>query len=460
MMTPRALKIVSMSLAAGALATACSITIPGNPYDEGDIEFDPDRPEVGDDETPIDPYTGDNEIVLEAQANLRTGIEFHEKVIWRTCTPNGGVCHNNKEYPDLRTPANFAAAFAGNCNLQPKDHTSVWDGCEQPGDRFSIDGGGFDAFSEEIGWIELIPGEPLEYGDDPPPANAPGLHIHLESPVPGDRESGYGNGQFARYFIESGQVKDIVFTSYNTRWWVIGDRTHLIGDVRNYQTTTVQNLVSVGLVEGDRNRNGIYGARESEPHLLLKPGAPEQSYLIGRMRGEMYDEFIPGSRMPLANQPLSVSEMLALYCLVEQFPVDGDETGMSRAIDYKNCSFTADPESLDLLGVGLSWNSKIKNILGSNCGCHGGSEPLADLDLAGADAYENLISVPSSQRPDLNLIEPGDPANSYLYMKITGAEGIEGESMPIDPLSGEGSLPQDSIDDIYTWIFNGAVLDE
>ena len=60
MMTPRALKIVSMSLAAGALATACSITIPGNPYDEGDIEFDPDRPEVDDDETPIDPYTGDN----------------------------------------------------------------------------------------------------------------------------------------------------------------------------------------------------------------------------------------------------------------------------------------------------------------------------------------------------------------------------------------------------------------
>ena len=443
-----------------ALLLGCGTPTVPSLYDDSEPGFDPDRPDVGDDDAAIDPYTGDNEIVLEAQTNLRTGIEFHEKVIWRTCTPNGGVCHNNKEYPDLRTPANFAAAFGASCNLQPKDYSSVWDGCERPGDRFSISGGGFDPFTEEIGWIELIPGEPLEYGDDPPPFNAPGLHIHLESPVPGDRQNGYGDGQFSRYFIVDGEVNDIIFSTYGTRYWVLEDRTHLIADVRSYQTTTVQNLVSVGIVEGDRNRNGIYGARESEPHKLLHPGVPEQSYLLGRMRGEMYDELIPGSRMPLANQPLSVSEMLAFYCLIEQFPASGDASGIASPIDYKNCSYAEDPESVDLLGIGLSWNTRIKGILGSNCGCHGGTEPLAGLDLASAEGYNNVVSVPSTQLPGLNLVEPGDLENSYLYMKITGADGIDGDKMPLDPLSGEGSLPQDYIDDIATWILNGAPEDE
>ena len=71
-----------------------------------------------------------------------------------------------------------------------------------------------------------------------------------------------------------------------------------------------------------------------------------------------------------------------------------------------------------------------------------------------------MVSVPSTQVEGLNLIEPGDPENSYLYMKITGADGIEGDKMPIDPLSGEGSLPQDYIDDIATWIQNGAPENE
>ena len=50
--------------------------------------------------------------------------------------------------------------------------------------------------------------------------------------------------------------------------------------------------------------------------------------------------------------------------------------------------------------------------------------------------------------------------SSYLYLKIIGADGITGDKMPLDPLSGEGSLPDDYIGDIETWIINGAPLDE
>ena len=96
-MNRRTLHHAAILLGSAALihAAGCS-KYGGKTYDQEDISFDPDRPEVGDDDNPIDPYTGDNEIVLEAQANFRTGLEFHDKVIWRTCTPNGGVCHNNK----------------------------------------------------------------------------------------------------------------------------------------------------------------------------------------------------------------------------------------------------------------------------------------------------------------------------------------------------------------------------
>jgi len=87
-------------------------------YNQGRIDFDPDRPEVPEAQE-ITPYDGDDETVLEAQRRFPTGLDLHQKVIWRTCTPNGGVCHNAKEYPDLRTPANLASAFEAPCNVQP-----------------------------------------------------------------------------------------------------------------------------------------------------------------------------------------------------------------------------------------------------------------------------------------------------------------------------------------------------
>jgi len=139
-------------------------------YNSGTVEFDPERPEVAEHDA-VEPYEGDNLTVLEAQARFPTGLDLHKKVIWRTCTPNGGVCHNNKEFPDLRTPANFAAAFGENCNVQYGEYTSVFDGCERPGDRLEISGGGISIPSIEIGYVEYIQGEFEDPGDGVPAAD-------------------------------------------------------------------------------------------------------------------------------------------------------------------------------------------------------------------------------------------------------------------------------------------------
>jgi hypothetical protein len=444
-----------LPITTSALLLGCTIS---SDFEPGEIDFEPNRPQT---ETPNDPapYTGDDEIVLEAQSKFRTGIELHQKVIWRTCTPNGGVCHNSKEFPDLRTPANFVASFGQNCNVQYGEHQSVYDRCERPGDRFKLTGGGINTGQVEIGWLESVPGPRFE-GEGLPPEDSPGLHIHLADPLPGDQTIVYSTGQFERTFINDGKVEDFTFAEYTSRWYVLPGRRHLIAEVREYQQDQVQNLLSVGVIEGDPNRNGTFGARQHDPVLMLEPGSPERSYLIARLRGEMLGEKIPGSRMPLANPPFTIAEMLALFCLVEGFPEGGTESDLSRGIDYRNCSYSEDPAGLNLLGEGVTWTARISKILEFNCGgCHGGTTPEAGLALIGDDVYVRLLE-PSAQFPDMPLITPGDPEQSYLYLKLIGDDSIIGNPMPYNPLTGLGTLSEAEIADVHTWISNGAVENE
>ena len=422
-----------------------------------EIEFEPNRP-TSSDKREVAAYRGDNDLVLEAQHRFRTGVDLHRKVIYRTCTPNGGVCHNRKEYPDLRTPANFFDTIGAACNVQPGEWQSVYDRCERSGDRFKFADRDFKEI--EIGWLEYIPGDYVDYRDEEttPDAESAGLHIYLHDPLPIDRDESYETGQFIRTFVdEEGTVQDLSFFNFRTRWWILDDGKHIMAEVRDYQVDQLNELMSVGVVQGDHNRNGTYGAREATPVSLIEPGAPEESYLIARLRGRMQDEPIPGSRMPLANQPLSIPEMLALFCFIEGLPADSKTPPEGTTpIDYKECSYSQDPESLNLLGEGVSWSGRVSRILEANCGgCHTGTSPSAGLNLVEEAAYDTLLG-PSSQQPSLNFIEPGKPDESYLWLKLNGDDSIDGSQMPLDPLDGDRTLTQPELDDIRTWIENGA----
>lgn len=448
----------SFRIALPCLLTVCvsAFACDRDVWDPGEIEFEPERPEPSE-PADVPPYTGDDPYVLEAQSNLPTGLDLHQKVIYRTCTPNGGVCHNSKEFPDLRTPANFVDAFGANCNIQYGEYQSVYDRCERTGDRFRIEGGAFGQTGQvELGWLEVVQGEPFE-GEGLPPADAPGLHIHFGDPLPGDIVDSYGTAEFERNFVSDGEVKKLTYASYSTRWWVLPGRKHVIGEMREYQVDQVNNLLSVGIVGGDPNRNDVYGAREGDPVHLLSAGDPETSYLIARLRGVMLGEEVPGSRMPLANQPFTIAEMLALFCFVEGFPDDGNEDDLAARIDYANCSYSADPAGLNLLGEGVTWQARISKILEFNCGgCHSAVNPQAGLTLVGEGVYERLLMA-STQNPEMNLITPNDPENSYLYLKLIDDPSITGNPMPYNPLTGEGTLTEAEIADVLTWITNGAV---
>ena len=434
------------------MSLACG-TSSGLPEDPGTIPFEPERPTPGG-VSRVPAYTGSDADVLGAQRTYATGLDLHRKLVLRTCSGSNGVCHNQKEYPDLHTAGTFLASIGAPCNVQSGNWTGVYDRCERLGDRFRFVEKDFREI--EIGWFELFPGETpkLDPKGTRPDASTVGLHLYLHDPVPGADERVYVTGTFIRNFIEAGEVRSLPFASYKTNWWVLDDRRHLFAEVSEGQRDTVEGLVASGIVQGDQNRNRVYGARSAPPVPLLNPGKPEESYLVARLRGAMKGELIPGTRMPLANQPPSVQDMLALMCFIEGLDPGAPQWSLESAIDYTRCSYSANPKALSLAGAGASWTGRVLPVLQSNCGgCHGGDNPQGGLNLLGtaAEVHARLLK-PSAQRPSLRLVLPGKPQESYLWLKVSGDGSISGSRMPINPQDGNASLPADQLNDLQEWI--------
>lgn len=93
-----------------------------------------------------------------------------------------------------------------------------------------------------------------------------------------------------------------------------------------------------------------------------------------------------------------------------------------------------------------------KYVFKPNCavaGCHGGSNPIHGWDLrTEAASYNTLVYRKSHIEPDsgLNLVEPGDPDNSFLIRKLEGTANTPGMPMALP------KLPQSQIDVIRQWI--------
>jgi hypothetical protein len=452
-------------LALPALLWACSAGEPPAP-ETGSIPFAPERPSLATPGT-VPSYTGDNTLVHEAQATYVTGLDLHRKFILRTCGPTNGVCHNQKEYPDLHTAGTFVAALKAPCNVQPGSWQGVFDRCERMGDRFRVlDGDGGDV---EVGWVELVPGEHVDYrpdGERPTTASA-GLHVVLHDLLPGNRPEFWGTGLFVRTLVdEAGDVRDLPFANFTSHWWVLGDRTHLYAEVAEYQQDDVAALLRGGIVQGDHNRNGTFGAREGRTVPMLNPGRPEESYLVARVRGHMQGEPIPGSRMPLANIPPSKVDMLAMMCWLEGLDPNAPTYTLESPIRYEGCSYSANPDALDVVGQGITWKAGIRPLLVAHCGgCHNATSFQGQLDLVTDDpstpedeAHVRLLQASSKQVTTLRLISPGFPEQSYLWRKVSGDGTILGSRMPIyaDPTA---LLPEQARNDLMAWILAGALAD-
>lgn len=87
--------------------------------------------------------------------------------------------------------------------------------------------------------------------------------------------------------------------------------------------------------------------------------------------------------------------------------------------------------------------------------CHGSGGGAQGLTLADGDSYAAIVGVPAQQVPELNLVEPGDHENSYLWQKCQDLETNIGAVMP----EGGSGLDAEHLDQLAAWIDNGALDD-
>jgi hypothetical protein len=90
----------------------------------------------------------------------------------------------------------------------------------------------------------------------------------------------------------------------------------------------------------------------------------------------------------------------------------------------------------------------------TNIGCHDAIGQSSGMVLTAGNAYGNIVNRNSVEMPALARIAPNDPANSYLYRKITGA-GITGDRMPLS----KPPLNDAQIKLVRDWIRRGAPND-
>lgn len=84
--------------------------------------------------------------------------------------------------------------------------------------------------------------------------------------------------------------------------------------------------------------------------------------------------------------------------------------------------------------------ANVLDVFKRNCArCHSGITAPRGLKLV-PGKLQAVIGSSSKEAPALKLIDPADPAASYLLMKIEAANGIHGKKMPPDKTLAEADL--------------------
>jgi hypothetical protein len=134
--------------------------------------------------------------------------------------------------------------------------------------------------------------------------------------------------------------------------------------------------------------------------------------------------------------------------------------GAGAGDDADAVTFLCRPPAKEKRRDAISFALIEKRIFARSCaasGCHGVTNPQANLTLVGDAAYANLVdrvaATDAAQFAGKKLVVPGAPETSFLLDKLLGKLGPdEGQRMPL----GRGALADEQIAAIRTWIAAGA----
>lgn len=379
--------------------------------------------------------------------------------VYRGCGPNGGVCHNGREYPNLATLGSIVGNVGKPCNEKRDDPTTIHDLCERAGDTLEVGSG-----RAEIGSVSTADPEKLrwkvrlaaEIAPQPAAAKVKVLRaldrtlveIYDLSPALSAKRDAT-DGRTVWLTIETPDRNEATFLQ---TWF---GKAGVLGDPGSLQV-------------GDPNRNGVFGATIGGS--LIKPGDPGKSYLFARLLDPE-----AGPVMPRANCcHWSKSSLRALWCWVAGL-APGGKNAMDP-IGYENCPPL--PKSADDIlypepgpacetsggcpvrprmswpdGAPATFGNVYKYVLAQSCGgagsCHDAAQPGAGLSMrTESDAYRDLVG---GEKP---RVVPGNPAGSLLVRRISPAQCAAPTCITM-PL-GRPSLDKKLRDQIASWIENGA----
>jgi hypothetical protein len=129
-------------------------------------------------------------------------------------------------------------------------------------------------------------------------------------------------------------------------------------------------------------------------------------------------------------------------CSSAEAPADGGDGGA----DASDCFACSD------VTVDVPLLAQVRGVLLTSCrfdGCH--EMGAGNLSIAPDAEFTQLIDVPSSEMPGLLRVRPGDPAQSYAYLKLACEGGIMGSCMPLG-----GHLDPTFVQTFHDWVESGA----
>jgi hypothetical protein len=115
--------------------------------------------------------------------------------------------------------------------------------------------------------------------------------------------------------------------------------------------------------------------------------------------------------------------------------------------DGVGCLFCSD--ATEELPDWVAVKAEIDRVCSKADNCHGSG--AGEMGLSPGHEFGTMIDVVSWENPPMLRVAPGDPASSYVYLKLACEGGIEGGCMPFD-----GTPDPEIARRFHDWIEAGA----
>lgn len=368
--------------------------------------------------------------------------ELYEQALTRTCSLNGGVCHNSKEYPDVHTLSSLFSALEAPCGLGALSPRDVPNECEPEGDHLVSAALGVDV---EIKRVDVSPRAAAT-------ADLTGATVVLA------RAAGGAGGSATDWTVVRGDLRFTLGAGSLAadRGSLQIDLTAAPAPVRAFVDYRTFPWSPSMIRVADTNGDGVAG--HALGWALLRPGDPDHSYLVGRLTQPRLGEL-----MPRQCRTWDWRATLALYCWTKGLRMgsDGRPSNAMDPINYVGC--TLPPDAVERCGGappdgGVGGFADVQAIFTRSCafsGCHaGGGAAAAGLDLSPGRAYGSLVGVGSSEAPGRVRVQAGSAAASVLFCKVDPS--CADRPGALMPLSG-GALSDADREVLRSWIQSGAM---